>query len=223
MNFLRFGIVSMASICCASSAAELAATLQDTALPVANQLIVSPDGGGKIQLLPIENIRADIDVFESHRALLFTSGSLVPYVGYAAEQGNLANIGSWTGSSRYAVMFTGQHNQQYMALIYPEGAALKGAQIDLAPVWEYGRKILPWDEKAIDHDSILEVIPGEGDSVTCLYWRTSSGRALAVVVTVKVKDPQKPTDLTFEFGNKREQEWPTQVWHLPTLAELGVK
>jgi len=200
--------------------AELAATLNDTALGVANKVILSPDGKGAVRLLPIENIREDIDVFAPHRALLFTSGSLIPYVAYAAESGNLANMGSWTGSSKYAVMFTGQHNQQYMAVIYPEDGALKARQIDMMPIGEYGRIHLKWDGHALDHDAILEIIPGKENSVTALYWRTSSGKAFAVPVFIRIDDKEKPVSVSFEFG---ERVWVENFENRPTLEKLGFK
>ena len=200
--------------------AELAATLDDTALPVANKVILSPDGKGAVRLLPIENIREDIDVFATHRALLFTSGSLIPYVAYAAESGSHANIGSWTGSSKYVVMLTGQHNQQYMAVIYPEGGALKARRIDMMPIWDYGRIHLKWDGHALDHDEILEVIPGKGDSVTGLYWRTANGKAFAVPVFIRVNDKEKPVSVSFEFGDR---VWVEDFKSIPTLEKLGFK
>ena len=200
--------------------AELAATKDDTALPVANHLILSPDGKGAVRLLPIENIREDIDVFTPHRALLFTSGNLIPYVAYAAESGNRANIGSWTGSSKYVVMLTGQHNQQYMAVIYPEDGALKARQIDLKPVLDYGRTHLKWDQGGLGHDAIREVIPGKGDSVTGLYWRTANGKAFAVPVTIRVIDEEKSIRVAFEFG---ERVWVDDFENIPTLKKLGFK
>ncbi|MEO5913138.1 MAG: hypothetical protein ABIS50_02820 [Luteolibacter sp.] len=200
---------------------ELAFTKEETALPVANKIIVSPDGRGKIQLLPIENIRKDIDVFEPHRALLFTSGMLTPYVAYASESGNLGNLGAWSGSSRYAVMFTGQHNQQYMAVIYPKDGALLGKEIDMAPLWAYGEKELKWDMKAMAHDAILEMMPGENDTVTCLYWRTANGKSFAVPVFIKLGEKDGDIHVEFVFGK------PTWVDRdekpAPTLAELGYK
>jgi len=215
---LWMGLAFMIAPCVDS--AELAATKDDTALPVANHLILSPDGKGAVRLLPIENIREDIDVFTPHRALLFTNGNLIPYVAYASESGNRANLGSWTGSSKYAVMLTGQHNQQYLAVIYPEDGALRARQIDLMPVWEYGETHLKWDMHAMAHDAILEVIPGKGDSVIGLFWRTANGKAFAVPVFIRISDSDKPVSVSFEFG---ERVWVEDFTRIPTLEKLGFK
>jgi hypothetical protein len=201
---------------------ELAFTKEETALPVANKVITSPDGTGKIQLLPIENLRHEdpTDIIPAHRALLFTSGALTPYVAYASEMGNLSNTGAWAGSSYFAIVFTGLHSTQEMAIVYPEAGALKGQKIDWAPVFDFGAKQLPWDERALMHDAIIEIRSGEGDTVVGLYWRNASGKNLAVPVFMKMKDRGKPQEIAFEFGEPRLLD---REAARPTLADFGIK
>lgn len=215
-------VCTFAMACPALRADELAFTAEETALVAANKVITSPNGQGKIRLLPIENLRKEdpTDIFPEHRALLFTSGSHIPYVAYASEMGNLSNLGAWSGSSWFAVMFTGLHHTQEMALVYPEDGVLTGKKIDWSPVSGFGEKNLPWDQKANVHDAILEIRPGEGDSVVCLFWRAASGKYLAVPVTVKMTDRNKPAELAFEFGEMRLLDGDARP---PRLADFGIR
>jgi len=204
------------------SAGELAWTDADTETKPARHTIDSPDGAGCIRMLPVENLRSVEDVCTTHRQLLFTSGKLIPYAAYASELGNLANLGSWSGSSRYALVFTGLHHDQEMALVYPDGDHLAGKALDIAPIFKHGAEVLPGEEGALAHDAILEVVPGRDDSFVALLWRTASGKGVAIPVYIHIANRERPTELTYEYGTPKFQDMGSGQ-PLPTLASLGIK
>lgn len=146
--------------------------------------------------------------------MMFTYEDVVPLVANALDSNNY-NIVAWSGSSRFLVTATGLHTDPEMSVIYPKNGKFTSVKLDWAPILMFGEKCWPWnDSGGVIHDSILEMCPGDGDSVWCLYQRWRYPVGVFVPVQILIKDMRHPEKASFIFLK------PVWSHDVPRLSEL---
>ena len=170
--------------------------------------LVSPDGKGKVSTAWLQTIPASPSK-DPTGIFIFTEKGLLPLAMEADPSGPI--LAAWSGSSKFVILVTGPHVQQSLQIIHQDGNQLKAQTLNWRPMLLQGRKILPagWTQ---DHDEILGIKRGSGNSVVCLYYRTADyPKAFVAVVTITLPDPDQVKSCSYSFA-KTNWLGPARAW-----------
>jgi hypothetical protein len=170
--------------------------------------VLSPDGNSAAYITNIQNIRSDFEVHKSWPAIVFNTKRFMPFVAYATTADY--NLIAWSGNSKFALCITGVHTDPEAATIYSDHECLNSCPIKLDEIWKYGESILPWPNasESMPHDSIVEIQPGENNTIYGLYLRTKYPLKVLIPVTFIINHHMgKLPIVTFIYGDTLWLPW----------------
>jgi hypothetical protein len=184
--------------------------------------LVSKDNSSTARMFHVVNARQNEELHENLDIIFFEKANTKPLIVYASMLGTSANLASWTGSSKFCALVTGSSKDSEMGIVYNSHGKLKFKPLDLKALYKFGLETMKNDRDDM-HDGVIEVVSGEGDSVTFLYYRTAYPRRFVLPVKVNIEEGDSEPAIKIQYDPKDVTYLETWDKPIPTAEELGVK